>query len=100
VGEAELREELATLEAEEAEISAERRRLQQQIDSGFANESTRVREREVSDRRRDLHHRIDSLEELLGIERTAIRLAQRRAASFAELEPEVEPERPDYLAPG
>lgn len=55
-----LREELAALEAEEAEVSAERRRLYQQIDHGFATETTRVRERELSARRRELHQRIDA----------------------------------------
>lgn len=62
-----LREELADLEAEEAQVSAERRRLHQQIDHGFANETTRVRERELSARRRELHHRIDALREPLGL---------------------------------
>lgn len=60
-----LRKELATLEAEEAKVSAERRRLHHQIDYGFANEATHAREREVSDERRQLHQRIDSLRELL-----------------------------------
>ena len=58
-----LREELAALEAEEALVSAERRRLHNQIDSGFATEMTRAREREVSDRRLLLHRRIDALRE-------------------------------------
>jgi len=62
-----LREELAALEAEEARISAERRRLHHQIDYGFATETTRAREREVSDHRRQLHRRIDALRERLGI---------------------------------
>ncbi len=62
----ELRRELATLEATEARISAERSRLHHQIDYGFANEATRARERRVSDERRRLHERIDSLRELLG----------------------------------
>jgi hypothetical protein len=64
----ELLEELATLEAAETRISAERRRLHHQIDYGFANAATLAREREVSDERRRLHHRIDSLRELLRAE--------------------------------
>lgn len=95
-----LREELGSLEAEEIRVSAERRRLQQRIDSGFANESTRDREREVSDERRDLHQRIDALQVLLGLERTAEVLAQKRAAPTRELEPEQELERPTYLTLG
>jgi hypothetical protein len=61
----ELRRELATLEAAETRISAERRRLHEQIDYGFSTAETRAREREVSDERRRLHRRIDSLRELL-----------------------------------
>ena len=48
----ELREDLAALEAEEVRVSAERRHLHRKIDFGFATETTRTREREVSDRRR------------------------------------------------
>ena len=97
-----LREELANLESAETQVSAERRRLQQQIDSGFASEATRAREREVSDKRRDLHQRIDSLQVLLGLERTSEVLARKRAAATAvrELEPELEVERPEFLALG
>ena len=40
--------ELVALEAEEALVSAERRRLHQQIDFGYASETTRAREQEVS----------------------------------------------------
>ena len=61
-----LREELATLEAAEARLSAERDRLQRQIDLGFETATTRSREREVSDERRQLHERIDALREQLG----------------------------------
>ena len=61
----ELRDEIATLEATEKQISAERRRLHHQIDYGFANAATLAREREVSDERRRLHQRIDSLRERL-----------------------------------
>jgi hypothetical protein len=95
-----LREELTNLEAAETRVSAERRRLQQQIDSGFASESTRARERDVSDERRDLHQRIDALQVLLGLERTAEVLARKRAAPVRELEPEQEVERPTYLTLG
>jgi hypothetical protein len=63
-----LRKELASLEATEARISAERRRLHEQIDFGYASEATRAHEREVSDERRELHKRIDALRELLGAE--------------------------------
>jgi hypothetical protein len=62
-----IRAELAALEAEEARVSAERRRLHQQIDHGFASETTRARERELSARRRELHQRIDALREPLGL---------------------------------
>jgi hypothetical protein len=62
-----LRQELATLEAEEVRISAERRQLHNQIDFGYATESTRARERKVSDERRRLPRRIDSLREILGV---------------------------------
>jgi septal ring factor EnvC (AmiA/AmiB activator) len=62
----ELRKELASLEAAETKISAERRRLHDKIDYGFADEATQAREREVSDERQQLHQRIDALRELLG----------------------------------
>lgn len=62
---AELREELAQLEAAEARLSAERDRLQRQIDLGFETATSRKREREVSDERRQLHDRIDALREQL-----------------------------------
>jgi hypothetical protein len=61
-----LREELVGLEAEEALVSLQRRNLHQKIDFGYATDETRVREREVSDRRQALHRRIDELRELLG----------------------------------
>jgi hypothetical protein len=64
-----LRVQLAALEAEEALVSAERRRLHDQIDYGFATETTRAREREVSDHRQQLHRRIDALRALLGTPR-------------------------------
>jgi chromosome segregation ATPase len=92
-----LREELARLEAAEARASAERRRVQQQIDFGYSDsESLRVRERGVSATRREVHRRIDALQDLLGIERTSFVLARKRAATTAirELDPELEPHRP------
>jgi septal ring factor EnvC (AmiA/AmiB activator) len=92
-------EELAALEAAEARVSAERRRLHQQMDYS-ASESLRAREQEVSAQRRELHRRIDALQQLLGIERTALVLAQKRAASVRELEPEIEPERPQFFISG
>jgi hypothetical protein len=61
----ELRKELASLEAAEKTLSAERRFLHNQIDYGYASEATRAREREVSTERRQLHRRIDSLRDLL-----------------------------------
>jgi hypothetical protein len=62
----EVRAELARLEAEESRLSAVRDRLHNQIDFGFETQTTREREREVSDERRQLHQRIASLRELLG----------------------------------
>jgi hypothetical protein len=62
-----LRKELTALEAEETRISAERRHLHRQLDFDFATETTRAREREVSDRRHELHRRIDALRECLGL---------------------------------
>jgi hypothetical protein len=60
-----LRDELARLEAEEAQLSAVRDRLHQQIDFGYGSETTRAREREISDERQELHKRIDSLRKLV-----------------------------------
>jgi predicted nucleic acid-binding Zn-ribbon protein len=60
-----LRSELSDLEAEEALLSAKRKRLQDQIDFGFESGTTREHEREVSDARRALHRRIESLRERL-----------------------------------
>jgi chromosome segregation ATPase len=94
------REELTALEAIEARLSAERRRLHQQIDFGYSTaESLRAREREVSDQRQALHQRIDSLQELLGIERTTV-VAAEMGAPTGELAPDGEPERPQDLAAG
>ena len=53
------------MEAAEARLSAERNRLQDQIDFGFGTETTREREREVSDERQQVHQRIDALREQL-----------------------------------
>lgn len=66
-----LRTELALLEARGAQLSAHRERLQHQIDFGFANATTREREREISDERQELHRRIDSLRELLRARQSA-----------------------------
>lgn len=60
-----LRKELATLEAEETRISAQRRHLHRQIDFGFATDETRAHEREISDERKQLHERIDAIREIL-----------------------------------
>jgi chromosome segregation ATPase len=60
-----LRAELAALEAEEARLSAARKRLQHQIDFGFETATTRDREREVSKERLEVHRRIDELRERL-----------------------------------
>ena len=60
-----LRREVAALEAEEAQLSAVRDRLQHQIDFGFETDTTRAREREISDERRRLHDRIDALKQRL-----------------------------------
>jgi uncharacterized protein YlxW (UPF0749 family) len=67
----ELRTELAKLQAAEARLSAERERLHNQIDFGFETMSSREREREVSDKRRELHDRIDELKKRLGAQQTA-----------------------------
>jgi hypothetical protein len=94
------REELAALEAIEARVSAERRRLHQQIDFGYSeSEALRVREREVSDERQALHRRIGELQKLLGIEPTFGPRAGKPVA-VRELEAEFETERPHYLSPG
>jgi hypothetical protein len=60
-----LRRKLAELEAIEAQLSRERHFLHNKIDFGFATATTRAREREVSDKRRELHRRIDALREQL-----------------------------------
>ena len=94
-------DELAALEVAEAQVSAERRRLHQQMDFGYSvSESLRAREREVSAERKELHRRIDDLQRALGIERTGLVLARKRAAGVRELEPEIESERPQFLTSG
>jgi hypothetical protein len=79
-----LRKELASLEAMEARISAERRRLHEQIDFGYASEATRAREREVSDERRELHRRIDALRELLGVDAGAMPAPESGASLLSQ----------------
>lgn len=66
-----LRAELARLETEEATLSATRERLQHQIDFGFASETSRAREREISDERLEVHRRIDSIRARLGERQSA-----------------------------
>jgi hypothetical protein len=60
-----LRAELALLEAQEALLSAQRGHLHNQIDFGYASDATRTHEREISDKRRQLHRRIEELREPL-----------------------------------
>jgi hypothetical protein len=66
-----LRGQLAVLEAKAARLSQVRDHLHQQIDFGFETSTTREREREVSDERRELHEEIDSLREVLRARETA-----------------------------
>jgi hypothetical protein len=66
-----LRGELAALEARAARLSQMRDHLHHQIDFGFETSSTRDREREVSDERKELHEQIDSIRELLRVRETA-----------------------------
>jgi hypothetical protein len=61
----ELRAELADLEAKAAQLSRVRGHLHRQIDFGFETSTSREREREVSDERRELHEQIDSISELI-----------------------------------
>lgn len=61
----ELRAELADLEAKAAQLSQVRGHLHRQIDFGFETSTSREREREVSDERRELHEQIDSISELI-----------------------------------
>ena len=84
-----LRDELADLEAEEERVSAERRRLQLQIDNGFATARTHERERETSNRRHELHERIDALREALGLptgpQQTSEGLLEKASPAFGSL---------------
>jgi uncharacterized protein YlxW (UPF0749 family) len=60
-----LRQELADLQAQEQQLSAERDRLHHQIDFGFESGATRERELDVSAARRELHERIDLLSKIV-----------------------------------
>ena len=60
-----LRGQLAVLEAKAARLSQVRGQLHHRIDFGFETSTTREREREVSDERKELHEQIDSIRELL-----------------------------------
>jgi hypothetical protein len=60
-----LRGELAVLEAKAARLSQMRSHLHHQIDFGFESSTSREREREVSDERKELHEQIDSLKQRL-----------------------------------
>jgi uncharacterized protein YlxW (UPF0749 family) len=60
-----LRQELAELQAQEQQLSAERDRLHHQIDFGFESGATRERELDVSAARRELHERIDLLSKIV-----------------------------------
>ncbi len=55
-----LDEQLAALEAEERELSAQRRRLHDRLAS-FPNDVSMQQERELSRQRSDLHVRIDAI---------------------------------------
>jgi hypothetical protein len=61
----ELRAELAALEAKATRLSQVRSHLHHQIDFGFETSTSRDREREVSDERRELHRQIDAVRELI-----------------------------------
>ena len=65
VGIEELRAELADLEGKAAQLSQVRNHLHRQIDFGFETSTSREREREVSDKRRELHERINSIRKLI-----------------------------------
>jgi hypothetical protein len=61
----ELRAQLDDLEARAALLSQKRSHLHHQIDFGFETTTSREREREVSDERRELHRQIDAIRELV-----------------------------------
>jgi predicted translin family RNA/ssDNA-binding protein len=67
----ELRDEIAELEGQAARLSARRGQLHHRIDFGFETSTTREREREISDERKELHERIDSLKEALRLRESA-----------------------------
>jgi len=66
-----LRGELAALEAKAAQLSAMCNQLHNRIDLGFATATTRDREREVSDERKELFVQIDALKEDLRLRESA-----------------------------
>lgn len=66
-----LRGQIADLEDRAARLSATRSQIHDKIDLGFETSTTREREREVSDERKELHERIDSLKEALRLRESA-----------------------------
>ena len=56
-----IRAELESLEAEEKEISAIRRKMHERIDLGFPTDLLIQQEHKLSKERRELHGRIDAL---------------------------------------
>jgi hypothetical protein len=65
VDEPELRVKLAQLRAEERDVSAQRVKLHERLAS-FSNPVAKEQERELSDKRRELHAEIDRIRGLLG----------------------------------
>lgn len=76
----ELRAELAELEARAAQLSQVRSHLHRQIDFGFETSTSRERERQVSDERRELHEQINSIRELIQARESAKLLQDRTVA--------------------
>jgi hypothetical protein len=70
---------LARLEAEERDLSAERRRLHDRIDNFGADDALVAREHEVSTQRRKLHVRIDRLRARREASRAAPPAGRRKA---------------------
>jgi len=66
-----LRGQIADLEDQAARLSATRSRMHDKIDRGFETATTRERERELSNERKELHERIDSLKEALRLRENA-----------------------------
>ena len=62
-----MRTELATLETEEREISAIRRKMHERIDRGFPTDLLIQQEQKLSAERRALHGRIDALRARLAL---------------------------------